>query len=83
MNKKLRTSAAISLALCLSACDNAQVAPKIIDADGKSYLACTGLVWVDKTSGTFSSETVFKVSFTDSGNMSHTIWGIRKLSCRR
>ena len=80
MNKKLRTSAAISLALCLSACDNAQVAPKIIDADGKSYLACTGLVWVDKTSGTFSSETVFKVSFTDSGNMSHTIWGIRKLS---
>lgn len=80
MNKKLRASVAIALALCLSACDNVQVAPKIINADGESYFACSGLVWVDKTSGTFTSDTVLKVNFTDSGNMRHTLWGIRKLS---
>ncbi|WP_147373751.1 hypothetical protein [Massilia cavernae] len=82
MNKNLRASTVIAMALCLSACDSVQPGPKIIDADGDSYLACSGLVWVDKTSGTFSSDTVFKVSFTDSGNMKHTLWGIKKVSCR-
>lgn len=82
MNKNPRIFAAIALAICLSACDSAQVGPKIIDADGDSYLACSGIVWIDKTSGMFSSDTVFKVSFTDSGNMKHTLWGIKKISIR-
>jgi hypothetical protein len=82
MNKKLHASGAIAIALCLSACDNIHVAPKIIDADQQSYLACSGLVWAGKTSGMFSSDTVFKVSFTDTGNMSHTLWGIKKLSIK-
>jgi hypothetical protein len=30
----------------------------------------------------FSSDTVFKVTFTDSGNMSHTLWGIRTLKIK-
>jgi len=70
------------LAFFLSGCDNVQVAPKVIEADGETFVACSGLVWADKTSGTFSSETVFKVSFTDPGKMNHTIWGVRKLSVR-
>jgi len=56
------------------------MAPQIINADGNSFLACSGLVWANEASGIFSGDTVFKISFTDAGNMSHTIWGIRKLS---
>jgi hypothetical protein len=80
MNTILRVSTAIVMALYLSACDNIQVAPKIIRADGVSYLSCKGLIWVDKTSGMFSSDTAFKIAFTDSGNMSRSIWGIKSLS---
>lgn len=77
---KHRAFASITVAMCLSGCDSVRMAPQIIDADGQTYLACTGLVWAKDTSGLFSGDTVFKVSFTDSGNKSHTIWGIRKLS---
>lgn len=80
MKRKQRAFSAIALMLCLSACDNVRMAPQIITADGQSYLACNGIVWVGNTNSTFSSSTIFKVSFTDSGNISHTIWGISKLS---
>jgi hypothetical protein len=63
----------------LSGCDGVRMSPQVIDADGEVYVACSGLVWAKDTSGFFSNNPVFKVSFTDSGNKSHTIWGITKL----
>jgi len=77
--KKQRVIVAITVAMFLQGCDSVRMAPQIIDADGQIYLACTGLVWAEDMSGLFSGNAIFKVSFTDSGEMSHTIWGIRKL----
>jgi len=78
-SKKQRAFVAITVAMFLQGCDSVRMTPQIINADGQIYLACTGLVWAKDMSGLFSSDPVFKVSFTDSGEMSHTIWGIRKL----
>jgi len=67
------------LSLGLAACEKIQIAPKTIEADGEAYLACTGLVRISDESGMLSSEPIYTISYTDSGRMSHTIWGIRKL----
>jgi hypothetical protein len=53
------------------ACDEVQSAPKIIVADGQTYLACKDSVWVDSDGG-FRGGTTFKISFTDAaGARSH------------
>ena len=77
--EKQRAFIGAAFVLCLCGCDGVRTTPQIIDADGQIYLACSGLVWAKDTSGFFSSSPVFKVSFTDSGNKSHTIWGIKVL----
>ena len=78
--QSLRSFGAIGLALCISGCDNARMSPQIIEADGQTYLACSGVVWASGTGGIFSENTAFKVTFTDAGDLKHTIWGVRKLS---
>lgn len=63
----------------LSGCDRVQMAPRIIDADGKQYIACEGLVWVNDDSSLFSSNPVYKISFTDLAGKNHVLRGIQKL----
>jgi membrane-bound inhibitor of C-type lysozyme len=78
--KRTKLFAIIAATACLSGCDGVRMAPQVINADGQRYLACTGLVWASRDNGLFADDTVFKVSFTDSGGMGHTVWGTAKLS---
>jgi hypothetical protein len=55
-------------------------APKVINADGETYLACRGQVSVNSEGGgLFGSADIFKVSFTDVAGLSHTLRGIHKV----
>ena len=47
----------IIASLFASGCDKALSSPKIIVADGQTYLACKDMVWVDSEGG--SGETAF------------------------
>jgi hypothetical protein len=68
------------LTCLLSGCDNMRTSPQVIEADGQYFVACNGLVWVTGTGGLLSDSTSFKVTFTDSGDLKHTIWGVKRLS---
>jgi len=65
--------------LLLIGCDKIQIAPLVIDADGKQYIACEGLVWVSDDSSMFSDKPVYKVSFSDLAGKNHTLRGVQNL----
>ena len=76
------TCAGVLIALMSSmfalACDEVKSAPKIIVADGQTYLACKDSISVDSDGG-FSGGTTFKISFTDAAGLGHLMRGIKKL----
>jgi hypothetical protein len=64
----------------LASCDAIQLSPKLIEADGQTYVACRGLVWVNfEGGGLFSGGETFKVTFTDAPGLSHTLRGLKRV----
>jgi len=63
------------IGLFAAGCDTAQPSPKIIVADGQTYLACQGSVWF----GGEGNGNTFKVSFTDAAGLGHMLRGIKTL----
>jgi hypothetical protein len=74
------TFAVLSLLIALSGCGSPHKSPKIVDADGKSYYACDGLVWIRENSGLLGGEVTYSATFTDQFGQAHDIRGIKKLS---
>ena len=71
----MKTLALTLVTLWIAACgDIPQSAPKMIDADGATYFACEGMVWVTSESGTF------KISFTDASHLDVMLRGIKKVA---
>ena len=76
---RARWAVMLSCAL-LAGCDDIQQSPKLIDADGQTYVACSGLVWVNlEGGGLFGGGGTFKVTFTDGAGLSHTLRGLKKI----
>ncbi len=70
----------ISGALFAAGCDNVSGSPRIIEADGQTYVACKGLVWVtSEGGGLLGGSESFKVSFTDATGLAHTLRGLKKV----
>ena len=69
----------IAIAVGVGSCDDIQNAPKLIRADGETYLACQNLVWVNRQGGLFGGSATFKVSYTDAAGLSHALWGLNKV----
>jgi hypothetical protein len=66
---------------CLtSSCDNIKQAPQLIEADGQTYVACFGWVWISNEGGLLGGVSTFTVSYSDADGLGHTIKGIKKLS---
>jgi hypothetical protein len=65
----------------LAGCDDIQQSPKLIEADGQTYLACQGFVWVSREGGgLFGGGGTFKVTFTDAAGLSHTLRGLKQVN---
>lgn len=70
----------VALVFLVSSCDSVKLTPKLIEADGQTYLACSGLVWSGtEGGGLLGNGSVLKVSFTDAEGLSHKIMGIKSL----
>jgi hypothetical protein len=69
---------AIISSLFAAGCDRVQSAPKLILADGQTYLACRDMVWVDSES-VLGGGTTFKISFTDGAGLGHVLRGIKRV----
>ncbi len=55
-------------------------APKVINADGQTYLACRDQISVTaEGGGLLGSSDIFRISFTDASGLSHTLRGVHKL----
>jgi len=68
-------------AVMFMACDDMQISPKMIEADGQTYIACRGLVWVrSEGGGLLGGSESFKVTFTDAAGLGHTIRGLKKVA---
>ncbi len=75
---KLQVLVVVLGCVLLAGCsDIPSLSPKVIEADGETFVACTGLVWV--TSEIFGGAGTFKVTFTDAAGLSHTIRGLKKI----
>ena len=71
----------ISGALLAAGCDDVSNSPKIVEADGQTYIACRGLVWVtSEGGGLLGGSEIFKVSFTDAAGITHTLRGLKKVT---
>ena len=55
-------------------------APKLIEADGTSYVACSGVVRVSSDSGLFGSETTYSISFTNDAKIDTVVKGVRNVT---
>lgn len=55
-------------------------APKVIEADGASYVACSGIVHVSSDGGLFGSETTYSISFTNDDNTDTVVRGVRSVT---
>jgi hypothetical protein len=63
----------------LSGCNLPAFAPKIITADGASYTACRGVIWISSSSGFFSNEQSFTISFEQVGGKSIWLYNVKAL----
>ena len=78
---KLQMVVVVSGCVLLAGCsDIPSLSPKVIEADGGTFVACSGLVWV--TSELFSGAGTFKITFTDAAGLGHTIRGLKKVEVR-
>ena len=73
MNARRLATVIISGALFAAGCDNVSRSPRIIEADGETYVACKGLVWVSEGGGLFGGSASYKVNFTDATGLAHTL----------
>ena len=55
-------------------------APKLIEADGASYVACSGIVHVSSDGGLFGGETTYRISFTNDDNTDTVLKGVRRVT---
>ena len=55
------------------------LAPKVIEADGTSYMACSGFVHVSSDSPWFGGETTYSLSFTDAAKTDMILKGVHKI----
>ena len=84
MHTKLGRMTRLGVVLCCASfvgCDELpQKSPKMIEADGQTYVACRDLVWVKLEGGGFvGSGGTFKVTFTDVAGLGHTLRGLKKV----
>jgi len=78
---KSRRALLILVLSCLTAsCDNIKQSPQLIEADGQTYVACFGLVWIKSEGGLLGGESTFSVSYSDASGLGHVVKGIKKLS---
>ena len=81
LTMKSRRALLILALSCLTAsCDNIKQSPQLIEADGQTYVACFGLVWINSDGGLLGGETTFTVSFSDASGLGRVVKGIKKLS---
>jgi hypothetical protein len=74
-----RLALVLVLSCLMASCGvSTRESPQMIEADGQTYSACQGLVWISEVGG-WGSETTFRVKFTDAAGLSQTIQGIKKL----
>jgi hypothetical protein len=79
---QFRPVAIVAIGSCLFAagCDNVTSSPKMIEADGQTYIACKDLVWVSiEGGGLLGGGETYKITFTDAAGLSHTLRGIKKV----
>ncbi len=69
----------LAVCLVLAGC-RPHTTPKLIEADGATYIACRDLVWVTGKSGLLSGETTYEVSFSDSEGTGHHLYGVKRLT---
>ena len=83
LKPRISERAAVSIlvigSLLAAGCDRVQAVPKLITADGQTYVACKDLVWVSSEGGILSSVATFKVSFTDAAGLGHIFRGVKML----
>ena len=67
--------------ITIAGCDGIKVAPKLIEADGATYLACKDFVWIGTEGGGFlGAANGIKISFTDRDGLEHLVEGVKTLS---
>ena len=66
------------LAICWAGCGTPHQTPKAIEADGQSYVACSGMLWVEDNSG-LGGAANYEIKFTDANGTDHDIRGVKKL----
>lgn len=81
MKRKTVFTLLLMCPLLMIACDDIMQSPKMIQADGATYVACKGAVWVSKDGNTlFGGTEVYKVTFTDREGTSHSLRGVKKVT---
>jgi hypothetical protein len=58
-------------------------APRLIEADGASYVACSGIVRVSSDGGLFGNDPTYSVSFKNDDNMDTVVRGVRNVTVTR
>jgi hypothetical protein len=90
---RLLSIAAICGVTLLVSCNAPHAGPKLIEADGVTYAACGGALWVQNENPRNVEPITFDVLFQDAQGINHELKGVRMLkvtdlesdspSCRR
>ena len=80
MDNRLLFALGFCLAISLCACRSHKSGPKLIDADGSSYFACNGGIWlVNEGNPKDPGEKSYYVSFKDAQGVTHELKRVRML----
>jgi hypothetical protein len=80
VNNKLLLAFAFCVATSFCACRSTQNGPKLIDADGNSYFACNGALWLlNEGNPKDPGERSYYVSFKDAQGVTHELKRVRML----
>ena len=73
-------AAAIAICLAAACSDVKKRAPRILIADGDSYVACRGDVLIKNDNPLLGNAASFQVQFTDAQGFDHVLKGVQKIS---
>jgi hypothetical protein len=71
--------ATICGATLLGSCSAPHTGPKLIEADGVTYAACGGALWVQNENPRNIEPITFEVLFQDAQGINHELKGVRML----